>query len=204
MILSILYGAVAESDGLSDAINIFDEDEKLNIVEQVIPFDVPNVTNILLDLFERSVNSREEKGNLIFSDLVDKAKTFSISSSLDIDEDFDKNDVVPEEYRNIKLTVDKNGEIRVPNLFEVKKRPEIPSLLQQYLKRRRKKILVRKEVPNLYKDNESNPKISKNTADAKLGLQETKKEIISVEEPDIEENIKHFVGKFYAHVEMLY
>ena len=145
VILFILSVAAAESDGLTDVIDIFDAEEKLNIVENVMPFNVPNMTNILLDLFEQSVNSREEKDNLLFSDLVDKAKTYSISSNLDIDEDFDKNDVVPEEYRNIKLTVDKNGNIRVPNLFEVKDRPESTPLLKRYLKRRKQRRLILKQ-----------------------------------------------------------
>ena len=146
----ILSVASAESNGLTDVRDIFEAEEKLNIVENLMPFNVPNMTNILLDLFEKSVNSREEKDNLFFSDLVDKAKTYSISSDLDIDKEFDKNDVVPNEYRNIKLTVDENGNIRVPNLFEVKDRPEPIPLIKRLLKSRNEKRLVEKQNENNY------------------------------------------------------
>ena len=144
-ILAILSVAVAESDGLTDVIDIFDAEEKQNIVENVMPFDLPNMPNILLDLFEKSVNSREEEDNLIFSDLVNKAKKYSISSDIDIDKEFDKTELVPDHYRNIKLTVDKNGNIKVPNLFEVKDRPETIPLIKQFLKRRKERLLIQRQ-----------------------------------------------------------
>ena len=50
LVIFILSGSAADSDGLSDVIDTFvDEDEKLYRIEQVIP----NVTNILLDLYEK-------------------------------------------------------------------------------------------------------------------------------------------------------
>merc|ERR1712156_954737 len=76
------------------------------------------MTNVLLELFEKSVNSKEERRNLIFSDLVDKANHYSISSDTEIDENLHDSDILPEEYRNLKLTVDKDGNIKVPNLFQ--------------------------------------------------------------------------------------
>ena len=185
----ILSVASAESDGLTDVRDIFEAEEKLNIVENVMPFNVPNMTNILLDLFEKSVNSREEKDNLFFSDLVDKAKTYSISSDLDIDKEFDKNDVVPNEYRNIKLTVDENGNIRVPNLFEVKDRPEPIPLIKRLLKRINEKRLIEKQTENNY----SMPEV----VVAKVRRVEPEQEIIKEGKPGI---IKQ---KLYKYIKLI-
>ena len=143
-ILAILSVASTEGDGLTGVIDIFDDDdEKHNIVENVMPFDLPNnISNILLDLFEKSVNSREEKDNLIFSELVEKAKKYAISSKID---HIDKDKFIPKQYRNIKVTVDKNGQIKVPNLFKVKDRPDQIPLIKQYLIRRQEERLIQRQ-----------------------------------------------------------
>ena len=67
--------------------------------------------------------------------MVEEAKSYRIKYKDEISEDF-----LPEEYDNLKLVVDKNGKIRVPNLFEVKDRPELPSLLERFLRKQQRTL----------------------------------------------------------------
>ena len=80
---------------------------------QTIPFDTNNVTQ-LLQIFQQSITNDDENENLIFNDIVDEAKNFSIGSQEILNEMLQS-----EKYENLKLVIDKHGTIRVPNLFQV-------------------------------------------------------------------------------------
>ena len=97
-------------------------------VLQGVPFSTNVTDNGILEVFQKSVNSVSQEENLLFSDLVQEANDFSIRSRDDV-----KNENLPEKYQNLKLIIDKNGKMRVPNLFQINDRPEMPSLLQRYL-----------------------------------------------------------------------
>ena len=111
-----------------------------------IPFTLPgNQSNQnILQLFQASVNSVNEEENIIFTDLVQEAQSYRIKYKDEISEDF-----LPEEYDNLKLVIDKNGKIRVPNLFEVNDRPELPSLLERFLRKQQRTLdnLVTEKSP---------------------------------------------------------
>ena len=99
-----------------------------NDVLQAIPFSTNLTNDGLLQVFQESVNSVSQEENILFSNLVQEANDFRIRTPDDVDRDN-----LPDKYQNLKLIIDKNGKMRVPNLFQVNDRPEIPSLLERYL-----------------------------------------------------------------------
>ena len=99
-----------------------------NDVLQAIPFNTNLTNDGLLQVFQESINSVSQEENILFSNLVQEANDFRIRTPDDVDRDN-----LPDKYQNLKLIIDKNGKMRVPNLFQVNDRPEIPSLLERYL-----------------------------------------------------------------------
>ena len=126
MFFILLAAAVSESDvGLADDIL------------GAIPFQIAgnHSKKNILELFRESVNSVNEEDNLIFTDLVEEAKSYRIKYKDEISPDF-----LPEEYNNLKLVIDKEGKIKVPNLFEVNDRPELPSMIERFLAKQQRTL----------------------------------------------------------------
>ena len=120
----ILFGPAVISESKVTSSDSSDGDNVL----QGIPFSTNVSDSDLLEVFKKSVNSVSQEENLLFSDLVQEANEFSIRSRDDVN-----NENLPEKYQNLKLIIDKNGKMKVPNLFQINDRPEMPSLLQRYL-----------------------------------------------------------------------